>query len=342
MRLGKGTFSKFVVLSLVACGVWLSAPKVFASSITGVVYDNRNNALPDVDLELTDEQYSTGTRRARTDGSGRYTFDGLRDSRYSIRVMPFRYDFIEQIQTVEIGTLTSRGVGGGTAFEIRDFYLQPRKGSLEEAEASVLFAQEIPKDARKAYEKALNDFSKKRKDEGLVSLNEAVKLFPNYFAALMLLGRQYIEKGMFSEAYPLLIKAVDVNPKSPTALYFLGYTLHKLNYNKAALVALTQAHNSSPASVMVLTRLGIVEKMEGKYVEAEKHLTQAKKLTKGANADLHWELAQLYGENLKKYDLAADELEEFLKAKPDAQDSVKIKEMIKKLREKAKAQASSN
>jgi hypothetical protein len=339
MRLGKRIFPCGVILNVILLSLFLFVQNVAASSITGTVYDNRNNALGDVDIELLDDLYRL-IGRTRTESTGRYEFGGLGDGRYTVKALPFRYDFLDQSQSVEIKTFTITGSGNGNSLEIIDFYLLPRKGSIEEAEASVVFAQEIPKDAKKAYNKALEDFSKKRRDEGIASLNEAIKLFPNYFLALTSLGKEYIAKGMFSEAYPLLIKAVDVNPKSPMALYYLGYTLHKLNYNKAALIALTQAYNSSPSSIMVLTRLGIVEKMEGKYLDAEKHLTQAKKLMKVVNADIHWELAQLYGENLKKYDAAADELEAFLKARPDVQDAAKIKEMIKKLREKAKSEAS--
>jgi regulator of sirC expression with transglutaminase-like and TPR domain len=67
---------------------------------------------------------------------------------------------------------------------------------------------------------------------------------------------------------------------------------------------------------------------------------QAKKITKTPIAEIHWELAQLYGENLKKYNAAAEELESFLKVRPDAQDALKIREVIKKLREKGKSESS--
>ena len=170
-------------------------------------------------------------------------------------------------------------------------------------------------------------------------LKEAIKIFPNYFLALHQLGKIYFLKQMYPEAYQVLIKAADVNPKSPKTLFFLGYSLHKLNYNKAALIALTQAYTLSPAAVSVLWTLGTVERSEGKFTDAEKHLLKAKKLAKAPIADIHWELAQLYGEDLKKFDAAADELEAFLKARPDAKDALTIKEMIKKLREKAKTAA---
>jgi tetratricopeptide (TPR) repeat protein len=339
MKLDKNVIPCIVVLGFIVFSIFLFAQNVSASTITGTVYDNRNNAISDVDIELLDDLYRL-IGRTRSDGAGRFEFGGLSDGRYTLKALPFRYDFLDQSQQVEIYTSTIRGQGNGNSLEIKDFYLLPRKGSLEEAEAGVVFAQEIPKEAKKAYEKAINDFSKKRTAEAVVSLNEAIKIFPKYFLALIRLGKEKVVKGEFTEAYPLFIKAVDVNQKSPTALYYLGYTLHKLNYNKAAVIALSQAYNVSPASVMVLTTLGITERLEGKFTDAEKHLLQAKKLSKTPIAEIHWELAQLYGENLKKYDAAADELEAFLKARPDAKDAITIKAMIKKLRDKAKAEAS--
>jgi tetratricopeptide (TPR) repeat protein len=339
MKLRRKSISRTIFLILVFFLVFWSVQNASASTISGYVYDNHNNALIDVDVELLNENYQLRSR-SRSDGSGRYTFDGLGDGRFYVKAMPFRYDYQDQQQEVYINSISAVGGGASVGFYTQDFYLVPRKGSLEEVEASVIFAQDIPKDAKKLYEKAVQDFSKKRPEEGANELKESIKIFPDYFLALNRLGKEYFLKGLYSEAYQMLIKAANVNPKSPTTLFFLGYSLHKLNYNKAALVALNQAHNLSPASVALLWTLGVVERAEGKFTEAEKHLLQAKKLAKTPVADIHWELAQLYGENLKKYESAADELESFLKARPDAQDAAKIKDMIKKLKEKAKTEAS--
>lgn len=338
MKIGWRAFSRATILGFIAFNIFLCAQTVSASSISGTIYDNRNNSLPDVDIELLDDLYRLITR-TRTESTGRYEFGGIGDGRYTVRVLPFRYDFLDQSQLVEINTSTIRGAGQGNTLEIRDFYLQPRKGSLEEAEAKVVFAQSVPKEAEKVYKEALEDFSKKRRGEAVIKLQEAVKLFPDYFLALNRLGKEYVLQEKYGEAYQVLMKAVELNSKSPVSFYFLGYALYKLNYNKAALIALNQAYILSPSSVSLLVTLGTVERLEKKYADSEKHLLQAKKLSRVIMPEIHFELARLYGENLKKYDEAADELEAFLKLRPDAQDAVKIKELIKKFREKAKEKA---
>ncbi|MFM9904047.1 MAG: carboxypeptidase regulatory-like domain-containing protein [Pyrinomonadaceae bacterium] len=308
---------------------------VYASTITGTIYDNRRNPLPEVNVELLNDYYQV-INRSVTEASGRYEFGGLADGRYSVKVLPFRYDLLEQTQQIEIYTNKVRGTGSGNTTEIKDFFLSPRRGSLDEAEAGVIFAQEIPKDAKKAYETAVDLFTKNRRPEALAEIKRAINIFPNYFLALNRLGREFVVEGKYGDAFPILMKASDTNPKSPTALYYLGYTLYKLSYNKAALVALKQAYILSPTSVPLLWTLGSVERLEGQLPDAEKHLVQAKKLTRVEIPDLRFELALLF-RDLGKFGLAADELEAFLKGRPDAKDGDKIKKLIKTYREKTKS-----
>lgn len=319
--------------------VLLFVHNISASTISGTVYDPQRNPLPDVDVELLDDLYRQ-IDRTRTDGTGRYNFNGLGDGNYSIRVLPFRYDYVDQSQYVEIKTISIRGTGTGNAYETRDFYLQPKKGSLADTELGVIFAQEIPKEAEKVFEQAIKDFSRKKPDEAISGLRKALNLFPDYFLALQQLGIILVKKGEFSEAAPLLLKAVEINPKSPVTMFYLGYSLHKLNYNKAAVTALSQAHNLAPASVEVLLILGMAERLEKKFEDAETHLLKAKKLTKESIPEIHWELAQLYGLNLKRYKEASNELEQYLKSgKYDSEHIKKIKKLISDFQEKAKTQS---
>ncbi len=336
---------QFVLLSLVCAAIFCFSSTVWASTISGIVYDHRRNALPDVDVELLDD-LGRQIDRTRTDATGRYQFS-VSDGNYTVKVMPFRYDLLDQTAYVEIRSISftssnpqsPRGGKQGNIYEVRDFYLQPKKGSLADAELGVVFAQEIPKEAEKAFEQAIKDFSKKRADEGIAGLKQAITLFPEYYLALSELGKILAMKGEYGEAFPLLLKAAEINPKSPNTMFYLGLTLHKLNYHKAAITALTNAHTMAPASVLVLLTLGTAERMEGRYEDAETHLIKAKKLASQDIPDIHWELAQLYGLNMKKYKEAVEELKKYLKAgKYDDAQVNKVKRLIADLEEKAKTQ----
>lgn len=321
------------------------APTVFgASTISGTIYDKQRNMLSDVDVELLNDFYQQ-IKRTRTDGTGRYQFDGLSDGRYTVKVMAFRYDLEDQSQLLEINTVDFKGTQG-TSFQLVDFYMLPRKGGLAETELGVIFAQDTPDDAKKAYNKALDDLSKKRVTEGITNLNKAIEIFPNYYLALNKLGQELFILKRYQEAIPHFFKAADVNPKSATSFYYLGYSLYSLgkdlgqtDYNKAAIKALDLAHNLAPASTQVLFLLGKIERSDGKFSNAEKHLLQAKKLSKVSIPEIHKELAQLYSNDMKKYSEAADELELYLKSiKADEAETKQMKKVINDLREKAKIQ----
>lgn len=337
MLLKELKMKKFFLGVFFLLGILLLSQQVLASTISGTVYDPQRNPLSDVDVELLD-QYYRQVNRTRTDATGRYHFTGLDDGNYTVKVLPFRYDLLDQSQYVEINTINIRG-GQGNSYETRDFYLLPRKGSLADAELGVIFAQEVPKEAEKAYEQAIKEISKQRREEGIAGLREAVKLFPKYYLALHRLGVELFINNEYSEAAQKFIKAIEVNPKNPKTLYYLGNSLYKMgkDYNKAAITALNQAYILAPGSTQILFVLGKAERLEGKYTDAEKHLLQAKKLSKVSVPEIHKELAQLYANDLKKYEEAADELELYLKAsKLDDANSKQIKKLISDLREKAK------
>lgn len=333
-----------VVVGVVFCvGFSFSVNAFGASTISGFIYDKQRNPLPEIDVELLNDYYQS-VRRTRTDGTGRYQFDGLSDGRYTVRVYAFRYDLMDQEQAQEIVTQNVRG-GEGTGYFPLDFYLLPRKGGLADSEVAVVFFQEVPEAARKTYEKALKHFEAKRTNEGITTLYESIQLFPTYYMALHRLGRELYFRKLYAEAWPFLMEAAKVNDKSAYSLYYLGNCFYFLGkeYNKPAITALNQAYVLAPSSPQVLYALGRAERAGGKYEEAEKHLLQAKKVSKEGVPDIHRELAQLYADDLKKYNEAANELELYLKAsKKSESESVKTRKVIASLREKAKAPAEKN
>jgi tetratricopeptide (TPR) repeat protein len=311
-----------------------------ANIISGTVYDKWGNTLNAVEVELQDEYYRL-LQRMRTDSVGRYQFSGLNNGNYTVKALPFQYDLQDQSYYVEIQAISARPGDPGSSYVTQDFYLQPRKGGLREVELSVVFAQDIPKDARTAYEKALTAFSKKREAEAFDQLKQAIRIFPNYYQALHRFGTELFFRKQYNESYQVLIKAVEVNPRSATSFYYMGYSFYSLgrDYNKAALRSLNQALILAPASPQVLWMLAKAERRAGQFTEAEKHLLQAKKIS-AKSPEIHNELYQLYSDDLKKYGQAADALELFLKStKLNDEDEKKVRKSIADLREKAKKQA---
>lgn len=311
-----------------------------ANTIAGRIYDKQRNFVTDVDVELLDEYYRQ-LKRTKTDGVGFYQFDGLNNGNYTVRVLPYRFDLQDQSQYVEIASISAIPGQVGTSFNMVDFYLLPKKGGIKDVELSVIFAQEVPKEAEAAYKKAIDNLGSRRASEGISALKEAIKLFPTYYLALHRLGQEMFRNKQYGESAHYFLKAAEVNPRSATSFYYVGYSLYNLgkDYNKAAITSLNQAYTLAPASVQILWLLGKVEREAGKFTEAEKHLLQAKKLSSAKVPEIHRELAQLYANDLKKFNEAADELELYLKAsKLSDADEKKTKQTIADLRSKAKVQ----
>jgi tetratricopeptide (TPR) repeat protein len=142
---------------------------------------------------------------------------------------------------------------------------------------------------------------------------------------------------MYEKGYPHLLKAVDINPRSSSTYYSLGYTFYQMKQYPAALEAARATTVLLPASVEAQLLYGTLLRITGSYAEAEKALLLANSLAKKSNAETHWQLSLLYN-RLNRTQDTIDELETFLKLVPDSPDKKKIRDMIAKLKSSAKRQ----
>ena len=307
------------------------------NSISGHVFGFDRLPIYDANVELLDD-YLRLVQRQRTDSSGRYYFFGMPQGRYTVRVMPYQTDYEEQTQGLEIVNFTRQDTAGrnittGFANEQLDFYLRLRRGVT--GTTGAVYVQDVPAPAKKLYEKAVADLNDKKEKEGLAGLKAAIEAFPKYFYALERLGNEYVRLKYYQAAEILLKAALEVNPRSFRSWYALAFTLNAVNRDVEALASVQKAlelyANSAEASFLA----GVLLKQSKKFEEAEKHLVKAKELAKDSIPMVHWHLALLYGNELKRYADAAKELKLFLKAEPNAKDADKIKSLIKEFEEKA-------
>lgn len=297
------------------------------STIIGMVRGPDGKALERARVELKSETTMSMWRSA-TDASGRFTFNNVGSGRYSVRVFMPGSDLIEQTESVQIA-------GGATSSSETvqiDFTLKAPARSVRAA--TVVFAQDVPDDARRLYESAIGELKRDNPQSAVNDLVKAIGLFPTYFAALQALGIQYMKHQMYPEARKAFTDAVAVNSRSYDSWYGLSYAnLGMENWAEAADAAekaLIIEKDSSPAYYV----LGMAQRSLKRYEAAERSLLKAKELDKANNANIHWNLALLYAHNLQKYGKAADELELFLKATPDNPDAANIRKLIANFRAK--------
>lgn len=312
------------------------------NTINGFVFGGQRLPVSDINIELLDE-FNRTIERTKTNGSGRYFFTRLGPGRYRVRVLAFETAYAEQTQEVEIINITRRSSDGSTQVTGResvqlDFYLKPKAttASVSTNSADVLFAQTVPAEAKKTYERGVADLVANREASGLEAIKHSIELFPEYYVALDRLGTEYITRKHYLAAALLLAQAVKVNQRAHSSYYSLGYCLYNLNRKRDAIESLKRAVSLNAASVNAPILLGRTLREVGKYDEAERQLKRAKELAKGNAPEIHWQLALLYGNNLKRYPEAAEELELFLKAQPESRDTTSIRKLIATFRDKAK------
>lgn len=319
---------------------FLSAVPVAAAvnnSITGFVFNSSRQPVADIYVELQGELYTT-LGRVKTTGSGFYSFRGLREGRYNIKVLPYGTNYEEQMRAVSLISVSAVRGSGGVSEQV-DFYLRLKKTSGDGplAAPGVVFAQEIPNNARKLYEEGVKLLGDKKDKEAFEKIKSALEIFPDYFLALDRLGTEYVVRGFYRPAYVLLKKAVAVNPKSFSSRFGYGLALYRLEQYDQAIENLRQAVRLYDESPRVHLWLGIALLQKGDLPGAEKSLLEANEKSGEKSPDVRWQLARLYKEQGKLKE-AADELELYLKYSTDLKNEESIRKMIETLRGKTTAQ----
>jgi tetratricopeptide (TPR) repeat protein len=301
---------------------------VGVNRIEGRVVDQANVAVDGAFVELYDSNGSMVSNQ-RTAQGGRFSFRGMVSGRYTITVKPFGSNLKQDSKEIEVNDQYSR-----SDLVIVDFCLMPdrRSSSNETGVVGTIFAQEVPPDAERLYKSGIEKIDSKP-DQALADLEEAIKLFPTYFNALAALGKANIVRGKYEIGYPYLLRAIDVNAKCGDCYYSLAIAFYKLDQLAAATKAIDAAVVLQPATPSVRLLQGIVYRLDNNLPEAEKALLMAKSLYKEPNPEVHWQLSLLYNKQNRNSE-AADELEQYLKAKPDISEAEKqnVHDLIAKLR----------
>ena len=295
--------------------------------IEGQVYDPNHRPVENLYVELLNDVDSV-IQRTKTNASGRFTFVGVPPGRLTVRVITFGTNFVEQTQEVVIVQTTAGNDVDYVDINLR--YERRTRGPESDLPPGVIFAQEVPPAARTSYLKGIADFGKDQ-DKGLLEIEEAINIFPNYFDALNWLGKEYVSRRNYEKGYQYLLKAIDVNQRSAPTYYSLSYAFYQLKQYPAALEAARATTLLAPASVDAQLLYGTILRIRGSYTEAETALLKANSLAKTINAEVHWQLSLLYN-RLNRTQDTINELETFLKLEPNSPDKNKIRDMIAKLK----------
>jgi tetratricopeptide (TPR) repeat protein len=329
----------------IAIGVMAASQTVLGqgrNEISGLVFSESGRPVADVYVELVTD-LGTSLTRLRTDASGRFTFGGLTNGTYNIRILPYGTDYKEQMLSVTLATVSATGSDRQQIQIYLSLNERARSGPFALI-PGVIFAQEVPRTAERLYEEGRRYLSEKREADGFNSLKRAIETFPTYYLALDRLGGEYAVRGMSDRSYleaglVLLTKACEVNPKGFSSAFGLGFVQYHLGMTNEAVENLRRATTLYGKAADAYLWLGKALKRASTLDQAEAAFKRANELTNGKSADVYWQTAGLYHDQ-KRYKEAADAFEMFLKLQPKVADAGKIRELIKQLREKAAKQQS--
>lgn len=222
---------------------------------------------------------------------------------------------------------------------------------------------DIPEEAIKEYDQAIDDFNSSDSLAALAHLEKAVTLAPKYYDAVSKLGAEYLKAGQYEKAEALLNQARTLDPKDPGLLTNLGTLYVKQGealaatadadpaydldleadaskpgtvYFRKAVEVLEEAAKLDPQSARANFYLGTALYHIAEYDRAESYLLNSLAAEKPIQ-DARLTLLNIY-KLQKRYDAALLQIEVYLAANPDSPQ----REQLEKFRTQIKDDSNRN
>jgi tetratricopeptide (TPR) repeat protein len=211
------------------------------------------------------------------------------------------------------------------------------------------FTQNVPKTARDAFERAMKLGKAGRKQVATTMLQEATRIFPDYFDAHFALSSELIKAGRMEEAIAELEESSRINPKDDRVYQTFGVILMrqgKFDIAAALFAEAARLNTTEPmhplmrasalmdyASALNTSRPESAAASERAvaFSEAERDLILANEKSNKQLGVVHLQMARLYQRKGER-EHAADELDQYLLTNPNAKDADEIRDIIRKLR----------
>ena len=303
------------------------------ADIRGQVFmPNGDPAQMIIRIQLSGEDSLRPPESFFTDSKGRF---GVRDLRQGMR-----YTFI--VESDGKNWATSREIVYITQeiHAIVMIHLQPLLNSPIPERPSISATelnQTVPPAALRVYEfgvaqLAAGDLVKARKQ-----FERAIELFPDFVEARSELAVVFMRQDSLASAEALLRRAIEIDSAAVRPLLNLGLCLYRQQRFKEAMVPLERGVQLKPVNPHGNLLFGITLEAAGDDEHAEPVLRQAYDQGGKNVAKAQLYLSRLYARQ-KKYDLAAQALDIYLRDAPAAPDAASLRTTLAKLRAAAQPQ----
>lgn len=284
-----------------------------------------------------------------TDLSGRFSFPGLSKGTYQLTAEGDGLTFMTTSVYADVGSFGSAPQSFTQDIQLRPILRDPAQppGVLN------AFSQVVPGAAKQALDGALGLVQKGKTEEAIKKMQEAIKIFPEYFDAHLQLGNTLLKLDRLGEAITELDLARQANPNDERSYQSFGLVLMKQKNFAVAVSVFAEAARLNPSNPMNALMRGTALVHQASAVDstnssdpaadrnylvgrAEVALTQAADLSRNKLKADSLTLALFYemkGEPAR----AADELEAYLKKLPQGKNNQALLSEIKRLRDKPAA-----
>lgn len=295
-----------------------------SNAITGMVLHSGGRLERRVSVRL--QSMTKGERTAITDEYGNFAFRGLPPGDYII-VIDKEKDFQPFSQSVSV--IQPRGFPPVTQnLSIR---LIPRANN--DGKPGVVNADTagVPKSALDLYNQAVELAKNGDRPGAIVKLNLAIAEYPNFMLAYNEMGVQYLRLKDLARSEDAYKSALKIDAKAYMPLVNYGILLVAQKRWTEAEPLLRKALEIKADSAVAHYFLGQSLAYQGKFPEGEKELVQA--LANGGDEMNEGRrlLAILYSSRGNKGE-AAKELETYLKLAPNAPDAERLRATIRQLK----------
>ncbi len=301
-----------------------------AHSIRGKIY-LPSGQIPELRMRVVLE-ISTGGIFGETfsDSVGNFEFRAIANGNYYLKVHGDSKFFEPFSEALEISGSFARTFTPQVYLRTRE---RDPRDKLNNRILSVADTQEVPKAAKQHYEKALKLAQANQPQAAIEKLQEAIKIFPDYLYALNKLGEQYLQSGQREQAEAHFERAIATNQRFAPPHIGLGTMLNEQKkYAEAAahLEAAVKLDDSYPTAHIQLG-LALMDTALPDYARAEKALLRGLALGGKDVAYVYMHLFNLHIRQ-KGYAQAAEQLEAFLRDKPDAPEAPQVRQRLESLK----------
>ena len=298
-----------------------SLNKLQGSTISGVVVGSDGSPLPDVRIEIRNEQTASSVASGYTNGSGAFEFDRLPMAAYDVSATRGLAESHEHLALGDVGAnLKIRLTTAGSA------------ASQADGSATVSVAEyRVPQKARDAFHKAEAALAKSRPDEVARQLAKALEAYPDYAPALTLRGVTSLDALNPQAAINDFDRAIHSDPNYALAYTAMAAALNQLSKFDDALRSGDRAVSLAPRSWQSYFEMAKSYVGKADYEHALQQITKAQQLVPTEYPPIHLVRAHVMLA-LKNYAEAMTELQAFLTLAPHDPNSGAARETLEKVK----------